>query len=231
MHKLLVVLSILTTTNVYSEARFIGDVYLKDNKKDGVHLRLLKKVEFVDKNDEIWMTPAGYETDGASIPRWAWTAVGSPFTGKYLRSAIIHDYACDVKDRDWRKVHRTFYEAMLVDGVDPIQAKTMYAAVYHKGPRWDFQKICSAKLLPGLFSWSDPIKLPVPCNITDPANPYHEIVKTHKNVEIEVQEVVQDIHYAQPSDNEIDLLKKKIALSEKNKAMTIEDIEQFKFQQ
>jgi hypothetical protein len=49
---------------------------------------------------------------------------------------VIHDVACVEKRRDWRSVHRVFYTAMLDSGVDRAQAKIMYAAVYHFGPRW-----------------------------------------------------------------------------------------------
>lgn len=34
--------------------------------------------------------PAGFETDGASVPRFLWPFF--PLTGRYLRAAVLHDY-------------------------------------------------------------------------------------------------------------------------------------------
>ena len=84
--------------------------------------------------------PAGFVTDGASIPRFM-QAVLPPF-GKWSRAAILHDYL-------WRAVadgrpveisgygviaHRRgadaiFHEAMLVCGVSKWLAWAMWAAV------------------------------------------------------------------------------------------------------
>ena len=34
-----------------------------------------------------------------------------------------------------------FYNACLCGGVEPLKAKTLYAAVYHFGPRWELRAI------------------------------------------------------------------------------------------
>lgn len=36
--------------------------------------------------------PAGFETDGASIPRFFWRLIGPPLAGKYAPAAVLHDY-------------------------------------------------------------------------------------------------------------------------------------------
>ncbi|MCH7329551.1 DUF1353 domain-containing protein [Acinetobacter modestus] len=218
----------LLITHAYAQPKFIGDVYLKDNKKDGIHFRLLKPIKYVDQYGETWTTPTGYETDGASIPRVAWTAVGSPFTGKYLRSAIIHDYACDKKEKDWKKVHRTFYEAMLVDGVPLQQAKIMYAAVYHKGPRWEIKKVCSSMTISG--GWLGPFELPLPCKLSN-GNPalsgsIHNVIKGDNiNVNIEYKDEAVDLKYSQPTDQKVNELENSI----KQADLSIDEIENFKF--
>jgi hypothetical protein len=44
------------------------------------------------ENDVMKVTcKNGLVTDGASIPRAFWAVIGSPFSGKYVGSAIIHD--------------------------------------------------------------------------------------------------------------------------------------------
>ncbi|WP_218115193.1 DUF1353 domain-containing protein [Pseudomonas putida] len=102
------------------------------------HARLL--MDFTYKGprpDELfWLAPKDAITDGASIPRIAWNVIGAPFEGQYRKAAIIHDVACVERTRSWQVTHRAFYTAMRAAGVAETQAKIMYAAVYHFGPRW-----------------------------------------------------------------------------------------------
>ncbi|MBI2689820.1 MAG: DUF1353 domain-containing protein [Acidobacteria bacterium] len=77
-------------------------------------------------------------TNGAqtSIPSWAWSFVGAPWNGRYIDAAIIHDYGCVYHPTTWETVHYRFYLGMRARDVAPLKAKIMYAAVYHRGPRW-----------------------------------------------------------------------------------------------
>src|SRR5690606_6494125 len=74
------------------------------------------------------------------------------FEGPYRNASVIHDVACDQKQRPWRDVHRAFYTAMLAAQVDPIKAKIMYGAVYQFGPRWERQVSLSEVPLPSVQS-------------------------------------------------------------------------------
>jgi hypothetical protein len=100
--------------------------------------KLLASYVFVDPDLKVWTAPKRLVSDGASIPRALWSVVGSPWTGLYRNAAVIHDAYCDTHSEPWQAVHRVFYRAMLANGVDPLQAKIMYATVYRFGPRWDF---------------------------------------------------------------------------------------------
>lgn len=82
-----------------------------------------------------WDVPSGAVTDGASVPRFFWTAFPS-FTGKYRGAAVVHDCYCQSKMRRWRDTHEAFYYAMRASGVGETTAKVMYAAVYNFDPRW-----------------------------------------------------------------------------------------------
>ena len=97
---------------------------------------LLEDFSFTDASGTVWSVPKGWKIDGATIPSFFWSFVGSPYTGDYRRASVIHDYYCDRKNRPWKSVHRLFYEASLVGGVPEAKAKLMYLAVYKKGPRW-----------------------------------------------------------------------------------------------
>ena len=99
-------------------------------------MTLVNDVSFIDSEFVEWRAEAGTVIDGASIPRVLWTAVGSPFVGKYRRASVIHDAYYKTQDVPRADVDRMFYEAMLADGVGSIRARVMYRAVRMFGARW-----------------------------------------------------------------------------------------------
>jgi hypothetical protein len=103
---------------------------------DGLRMRLLANFSYIDPNGVEWKAPAGRIVDGASIPWFAWSFIGGPFEGRYRDASVIHDIACEDKDRAWEVVHEAFYWGMRASQVETWRAKVMYAAVYHRGPRW-----------------------------------------------------------------------------------------------
>lgn len=121
-----------------STARFEGRVVVEwlENEGPDRDVRLLEPFSFRDRRGDRWRVPQGSVVDGASIPRVAWTLVGSPFVGDHRRASVVHDYFCATKSRPWRAVHRMFHDALLASGTPPLRAKALYAAVYGGGPRW-----------------------------------------------------------------------------------------------
>ena len=103
---------------------------------DAREMLLLTAVVFVDENRVPWIAPAGSLIDGASIPRFFWRVIGSPFIGRFRRASVIHDVYCKTKSVPHEVVHKMFYEAMLCDGVPKFKAKAMYYAVFFGGPKW-----------------------------------------------------------------------------------------------
>jgi hypothetical protein len=81
------------------------------------------------KAGEIIVTKKGFITDGASIPRIAWSLIGSPMRGKYVNSAFIHDdlYKRGLYSR--KKTDDIFLEAMEMLGVNWLRRKIMWVAV------------------------------------------------------------------------------------------------------
>lgn len=129
-----------TLTVTPSSGHFVGVVKTLWND-DGRNMTLLEDFSYVDPDGLEWKAPNGLVTDGASIPQAAWSIIGGPFEGPYRLAAVVHDAACDRKDRSWESVHEMFYRAMLTAHVDETKAKIMYAAVYHFGPRWDLESV------------------------------------------------------------------------------------------
>ncbi|MGQ0532890.1 MAG: DUF1353 domain-containing protein [Caulobacteraceae bacterium] len=109
------------------------DVRFDDN---GRKVTLLAPAGFTGPDSIKWPVPAGAVVDGASIPRAFWSVIGGPFEGRYRDASVIHDHYCDRRTRMWKATHRVFYNGMRVRDVGAIQAKIMYYAVYHFGPRW-----------------------------------------------------------------------------------------------
>jgi hypothetical protein len=107
---------------------------------DGREMTLVEPFAYVDPRAARWEAAAGRVVNGASIPRAFWSFIGGPFTGEFRNASVVHDVACEDRDRPWRAVHRMFYEACRCGGVGAVRAKTMYYAVFHFGPRWHVEQ-------------------------------------------------------------------------------------------
>lgn len=103
---------------------------------NGREMVLLEDVTYIDSKGKRWEAKAGDIIDGASIPRFFWRVIGSPFVGKYRRSSVIHDVYCKNKTEESVAVHAMFLEAMETDGVTKIKRKAMWSAVRCCGPRF-----------------------------------------------------------------------------------------------
>jgi hypothetical protein len=84
-----------------------------------------------------FIVPAGFQTDGASIPPLCWLLVGHPYSPSSLRAAILHDWQCrnpSEHGMSSTRVHRIFYHALRNDGVAWARARAMWLAVHWFGP-------------------------------------------------------------------------------------------------
>ncbi len=107
-------------------------------ESDGRTMTLLNELRYTDPKGVVWIAPAGSKVDGVSIPRAFWSFIGGPFEGKYRNASVLHDVAYEEKSRPWQEVDRMFYNAMRCSGVGPVEAKTMYYALYRHGRHWKF---------------------------------------------------------------------------------------------
>ncbi|MCO6409189.1 DUF1353 domain-containing protein [Hoeflea alexandrii] len=149
----------LATFNANSQDYF-GEF---DGEPNGVFIRggerplfrLNSPLTYIDPNSLKWTAPSGEVVDGASIPQYAWSIIGGPFSGNYIRAAIIHDYYCCAKTRDFADTHKAFWRGLRLDGIGNAKANLMWAAVRAFGPnRWNV----------------DPKRTPpVPCDLGDSA--------------------------------------------------------------
>jgi len=112
----------------------------------GRNVELTTPLTFYDPQELAWEVPQGAIVDGASIPRIFWSIIGGPFDDGYRDASIIHDWYCDKRLRTWQATHRVFYDAMIVSGVSPAKAKTMFFAVWWRGPRWEERVVHNVNL-------------------------------------------------------------------------------------
>ena len=99
-------------------------------------MTLLEDVTFTDSHGKVWLASADSKIDGASIPRFFWFLVGSPFVGRYRRASVIHDVYCVTRSEPYQAVHKVFNEMMKADKVTKLKRKIMFKAVWYFGPRW-----------------------------------------------------------------------------------------------
>jgi hypothetical protein len=104
--------------------------------EDSSEMKLLEDFAYIGPDQVEWKAPKGSSIDGASIPQFLWTVIGSPYTGLYRRASVTHDIACQKRDRPSDDVHLMFYWACRCGGCSETEAKTLYAGVLLGGPKW-----------------------------------------------------------------------------------------------
>lgn len=111
--------------------RFSGNPkteWLSENGEDR-DMRLLEAFWYTDPDGRRWEAPKGVVTNGATIPRTLWSSVGSPFTGRYRRAAIVHDIALRKPGMVRDEADSMFFLACKAGGCDPLECKLLYAGV------------------------------------------------------------------------------------------------------
>lgn len=93
-------------------------------------MKLLAPFWYVDWSGRRWETDSN-PIDGASIPRALWTAIGSPYTGRYRRASIVHDTACRTATTGAQRktADKMFYQACRDGGCTRRQATILYIGV------------------------------------------------------------------------------------------------------
>lgn len=101
---------------------------------DGHNFTLCEELYFTRAKEvggEMITVPIGAKTDGASIPREAWSLL-PPF-GRYWLAAVVHDHLYRDTQRSRFECDLILWEAMLALGVPELTAKTIYNAVAEFG--------------------------------------------------------------------------------------------------
>ena len=144
---------------------YSGDPITKWNR-DGRTMTVMSELTYTDPQGEVWDAPAGSIVDGASLPRYLWSIMGGPFEGQYRNASVLHDVSYDRHNRPWQDCDRMFYNAMRCSGVNAVEAKTMYYALYKFGHHWKFpiKRGKPVKCEGGLVARGEEIPRAVPVN-------------------------------------------------------------------
>src|SRR5262245_40378140 len=124
-----------------SFGKFQGEVIAKWSRDPPLEARIMFLMADFSYSEPtrpptVWPAAKGRCVDGASIPEFLWSLIGSPFTGNYRRASVVHDIACQDKPLTSDRAHYMFYRAMRCDGTTDRLAKIMYLAVRTFGPQW-----------------------------------------------------------------------------------------------
>ena len=100
------------------------------------------KVNIVDENVYILLedvvieslgykttVKAGFDFDGASIPKWLWSIYGSPLNGDYVVASLIHDGLYASQKVSKSVSDKIFLDIMKQSNVGYIKRTSMYLAV------------------------------------------------------------------------------------------------------
>ena len=96
--------------------------------KDGKIIKTLEDVSF-EIGGKKYFVPAGFESDGMSIPRILWGVISPAIDGRTLLPSIIHDwiYFSHVVSRD--AADRWYRDALIAAGFPKGKATIVYAGV------------------------------------------------------------------------------------------------------
>jgi len=76
--------------------------------------------------------PVGFTWDGASIPRFLWRVVSSPFQPELMVPSMVHDYLYSLGDKSGftrKQADKLFRKLLRANGVDDDLVKTIYTGV------------------------------------------------------------------------------------------------------
>jgi hypothetical protein len=126
---------------------FPSPLAFKDGWIDGGTRGKLRELSapfsYIDREGVHWDVPAGYQTDGATIPMFFQPVVGGPWTDGYIKAAVVHDFYIRRGTVHADAVHKMFYLALLAAGNSQRRAQDMFLAVKKFGPQWKHAEVAA----------------------------------------------------------------------------------------
>lgn len=104
------------------------DIHHENDNGDIITLREELEVKFRGK---MFVVPAGFQCDGASVPRFLWSTVSPQIDHRTLRGAVAHDYLYRNELPGWtrKEADELFYELIRADGLSWWKSQKVYWGV------------------------------------------------------------------------------------------------------
>lgn len=80
--------------------------------------------------------PAGFVTDGASIPRFAWRVIDHPFQSDYIEIYVEHDYDYQTGRISRKEADEKMLDGLKSKGMGYFKRYTIYLAVRWFGSKY-----------------------------------------------------------------------------------------------
>ncbi len=98
--------------------------------KGCTQIRLLEPLPF-EYNGVRYEIPAGFVSDGASVPRFFWRLVDPPITAATLVPSVKHDYIYRTKRKIMtrREADILYYNDLLANGYNRTKSRLTYVGV------------------------------------------------------------------------------------------------------
>ena len=95
----------------------------------------LREPLWIDWGGRLLIVPYGFESDGASVPRFFWRLVFPPSDNRALRAAFAHDYIYRTHPAGWTKAEADamFFDLLVADGIPVFRAYLAYLGVHFFG--------------------------------------------------------------------------------------------------
>lgn len=104
------------------------EIYPPNNNGDII--RLLEDLEIWGQ-EWLLVVPAGFESDGASVPRFLWSIVSPVIDHRTIRAALAHDYIYREHPVGWSRklADELFYRLCREDGLSMIKSTLAYHGI------------------------------------------------------------------------------------------------------
>lgn len=112
-------------------------VHQEDERGNVIRTVCKNKIEWKGRS---FVIPAGFESDGASVPRFFWRIVCPPTDPQAVRAGVAHDWIYRTQPKGWTRAEadKMFYDLLVEDGMYRCRARLAYLGVRLGGGfAWD----------------------------------------------------------------------------------------------
>lgn len=106
------------------------DIKIHSRTGDGDVITLQQDLIVVWR-DRTLLIPAGFQSDGASVPQFLWSSVSPAIDPRTIRAAIVHDYLYRTAPAGWTRkdADDLFYDFCRQDGLSWWKSQKAYWGV------------------------------------------------------------------------------------------------------